>query len=129
MAFEQYTNTKDYSVNYTQKDIEDNNILALFSYIGPLFLVPLFGAKESPYAQFHCNQGLVLFIAIVAYQIATGFVTKLVSIFSWAIGSVFNLVFSLGNFVFLALAILGIYNAYKGFAKELPLIGKIRILK
>lgn len=43
-------------------DIEINKNVAALSYLWVLCLVPLLGKKDSPYAQFHAKQGLVLFI-------------------------------------------------------------------
>lgn len=47
---------------FDQKDIEANKYVAALSYLGLLFLVPLLVKKESPFAQFHAKQGLVLCI-------------------------------------------------------------------
>ncbi len=48
---------------FDAKDIEENKYVAMLSYLGILFLVPLLMKKESPFAQFHAKQGLVLVIA------------------------------------------------------------------
>ncbi len=48
---------------FDAKDIEENRYVAALSYLGVLFLVPLFMKKESPFAQFHARQGLVFTIA------------------------------------------------------------------
>jgi len=44
------------------KDIEENKMVAVIGYIWILCLVPLFLKRQSPFAQFHGKQGLVLFI-------------------------------------------------------------------
>ena len=41
MDINNLNNTPDTTANYDPKDIEDNKVLALFSYIGLLFLIPL----------------------------------------------------------------------------------------
>jgi uncharacterized membrane protein len=48
---------------FDQKDVEENKLVAALSYLGLLFLVPLLVKKDSPFAQFHAKQGLVLCIA------------------------------------------------------------------
>lgn len=48
---------------YDAKDVADNKFVAALSYVGILFLVPLLVKKDSPFAQFHAKQGLVLCIA------------------------------------------------------------------
>jgi uncharacterized membrane protein len=48
---------------FDAKDIEENKYVAALSYFGILFVVPMFLKKESPFAQFHAKQGLVITIA------------------------------------------------------------------
>ena len=59
-------NTADTTADYDKKDIEDNKLMGVLAYIGLLFLIPLFAAKESKFAQFHTNQGILLCIVGVA---------------------------------------------------------------
>ena len=89
------------------KDVEDNKIFAVLGYIGILFLIPLLAKKDSPFAQFHAKQGMILFIAgiIASFVIWIPFV-------GWAIGI----------FMFV-LWIMGVINALGGQMKELPVIG------
>ncbi len=48
---------------FSLQDVADNKLVAALSYIGILFLVPLLVKKDSPFAQFHAKQGLVLSVA------------------------------------------------------------------
>lgn len=114
-------NTPDTTSQYDSTDIENNKVFALLSYIGFLFLVPLLAAKDSAYAKFHCNQGLILFIVEVIWNIISSILGAILPI----LGTICYII----NLVFLALIILGIVNAVTGKAKELPVIGKYRILK
>lgn len=120
-AFDSFANTADATGSFSQDDIENNKILSLFAYIGILFLVPLLAAKDSPYARFHASQGLTLFIVEIAYAIVVTILTFIIPL----LGLVLNLIFLL----FLVLAIVGIVNAVSGKAKELPIIGGIKLLK
>lgn len=95
--------------------------MAVLAYIGILFLIPLLAAPNSKYARFHANQGLVLFIV----DIAVGIVSTIL-LFIPIVGAIIGGLLGLAIFIFL---IMGIVNAASGKAKELPLIGKIRILK
>lgn len=129
-AFEQFTNTTDETSAYEQQDIAQNKGMAILSYLGFLVLIPIFGAKNSRYAQFHANQGLVLFITEVALGIVMAilkapFRNGLLGGISLLLGSVH----SIASLLLLVLAILGIVNAAQGRAKELPVLGKFRILK
>lgn len=110
-------NTPDTTAEYDPKDIEDNKVMALLAYIGFLFLVPLLAAKESKFARFHTNQGIVLFIAELILSIVA-----IIPILGWIVSTV-------GGIILFVLTILGIVNAVQGKAKELPIIGKFKILK
>lgn len=114
-------NTPDTTSQYDKTDIENNKIMAILSYIGFLFVVPMLAAKDSAFAMFHCNQGLVLFLAEVIWNI--------VSSILMAILPILGIICYVINLIFLVAVILGIVNAATGKAKELPVIGKYRILK
>lgn len=119
--------TADTTSEYDAKDIADNKILSLFAYIGILFLIPLLAASKSKYARFHTNQGIVLFIVNIVLNVAVAIVSAILTVISLGIvGGIIGWVVSI---VQLVLMILGIVNAVTGKAKELPVIGKIRILK
>ena len=75
-----------------------------------LFLIPLLLCKDSEFVRFHTNQGIVLFIA--------GVICAIVPIIGW--------IASIGVLV---LMVFGLINVSNGDMKELPVIGKIKILK
>ena len=110
------------------KDAEDNKAMGILAYISLLVLVPIFAAKESKFARFHANQGLVLLICEGAYGILYAILSAVLLAISWKL---YFLVVMIGlvSAVFVVLAVLGIVSAAKGEKKELPVIGKIRILK
>ena len=114
--------------------------MAILAYI--IFLIPLLAApKNSRFARYHTNQGLVLFIADVAYGIVQAILMAILrAIFPWnwnygilggrgAIFSILSTGLSLVWIVIGILANIGVVNAVKGRAKALPIIGKIKILK
>lgn len=113
---------------FDAKDIEQNKKMAILAYLGILVLIPILGAKESPYARYHANQGLILCIAAILYSVAYSILSSIILAISWRL---YWLVSILGfaGLVFAVLCILGIINAANGQAKELPFIGKYRILK
>lgn len=110
--------TENYTVD--PKDAEDNKVMAILAYFGILFLVPLLVAKTSPFARFHTNQGILLCIA----GVAVGIVLNILVVIFAAISGLFVMLTGLLSIIFG----LGIINAAKGEMKELPLIGKYRIL-
>lgn len=88
-----------------QKDIEDNKVLTLLSYLGILCLIPLLAKKDSKFAQFHAKQGLV---------IAIGELLAWFPVFGWILGVIL--------FVF---SIMGLVNVLSGKMEKLPVIGDL----
>lgn len=98
------------------EDVKKNMVMAILAYFGILILVPaLTDAKNSPYVRFHMNQGLVLTLFSVGLAIlaAIPFVRFV----------------SLAALVIFAFQIVGIVYAAKGEMKEVPLLGRIKIIK
>ena len=122
----------DYTPYFTKRDRDRHHITAALSYLAFLVLIPLIFARRSHYARFHANQGLVLTIISLSYSLVTRiFVTFLDILFGGiyaAIPMTLSSIFNFGSIFFLILLILGISNAAKGRAKELPLIGRIRFI-
>ena len=102
--------------------------MAILGYLSWLVIVPIFAAPKSKFARFHANQGLVLAITEIAWWIVQGILTSILYSISWRLGFISSIL-SLVNIAFLILTIIGIVNAVNGRAKELPIIGKFRILK
>ena len=148
-----FLNTPDTTAQFDPQDIELNNRLSLLSYLGILVLIPIFLVKRSRFAKYHANQGLALLILNVGVNLVL-FVLKLIvgalhsglmallyrvagggaivtvgTVLGGAVSVVFWLLTVLVSAALIALVVLGILNAVKGRAKELPLIGRFRILK
>ena len=87
-------------------------MLAYVTWIGWLIA---FLAGDRNGAKFHLNQGLVLAIAALLKGVL-GFL-PFPGLLTWLLGIVI--------FVF---CVIGMYNAYKGEEKELPIVGGIKIL-
>lgn len=100
-------------------DAEKNKVMGILGYV--LFFVPLLAAKDSPFAKYHANQGLALFLTMVAALIV-------LAVLSWVpiLGTLLHLVVFLG---WLALVVMGILNAANGKCVPLPLIGGIKLIK
>lgn len=103
------------NVDFT-KDAQDNKGMAIVAYI--IFFIPLLAAKESKFARFHANQGL----NVLLLSIAAGILGQFIPVIGWLISSG-------GSIAAIVFVILGIINAANGEMKELPLIGKINIIK
>jgi len=128
-------NTVDSTADFDKADIEQNKVMAILAYLGILVLVPIFAAPNSKFARFHANQGALLCIVWIAWLIVDNILTRILwAVFSSSLGlvgvySIFATILNLVYLVFTILAILGIINAANGRAKELPVIGKFKILK
>lgn len=93
---------------------------AIFAYVGYfawIFWIIGFFAGDKEGAKFDLNQGLVLIIISLVGSLV-GFIP--------VVGTIITCVVGIAGLVF---AIMGIVNACKEVEKELPLIGKIKILK
>lgn len=92
---------------------------------GALVLSPILAAKNSKFARYHSNQGLVLLIAAVAYGIAYGILSTIIYTISWRLGFIVSII-GLVSILFTVLAIIGFINAVNGRAKKLPLLTNLR---
>ncbi|MBR8702352.1 MULTISPECIES: zinc-ribbon domain-containing protein [unclassified Fusobacterium] len=101
----------------TFEDIQENKFISILCYFGIFMLIPFLMRPNSKFVRFHCNQGLILLI----FYFICGIV-MVIPVLGWIIG-IIGFIFSL------ILFIIGIINVVKGNAKELPLIGKYRIIK
>lgn len=115
---------------FNSEDVQNNKVMGILAYFGILFLIPLLAAKDSQYARFHTNQGIVLFIFSVALNIIGNGISFVISVTSFGILSfVGTLITGLIGLVCLAFAIVGIVNACSGEPKKLPIIGSITLYK
>ena len=121
-------NTADTTVQFDPADVEKNKAMGVLSYLGILVLIPIFAAKDSPFARYHANQGLILCIAAILYGVAYSILTAVILAISWRLYFLVTII-GLVGIVFAVLAVIGIVNAVNGRAKELPLIGRYKLLK
>ena len=120
-------NTHDHTQDYGSQDIDEGKLMSILAYISVLVLIPLFVSK-SKYVRYHTNQGLVLFGAELVWNVLFGIVSGILGGIP-LIGILVGIIGWLANLVFIVVSILGIVNVINGRAKNLPVIGKIRILK
>lgn len=102
--------------SFDQEDINKNKTMAGLAYI--LFFLPLIVCPDSKFGKFHANQGLLLLILGFAGSI----ILSIIPIVGWILLPIFSVLV----FVF---AIIGLVNGLSGKSKELPIIGKYRIIK
>jgi len=96
-------------------DVEKNKVMAILAYF--IFFIPLLVAKDSPFAKFHANQGLLIFLLSIA---------SIVALFIPFIGIFLSIA---GYIAVLVFTVLGIIAAAKGQNTPVPYIGKYELIK
>ena len=92
---------------------DQNKLMAILAYLGPLVIVSYLVAKDNHFVKFHIKQGLLLLIGwVLVWFLAMTYV--------WSLWVVLGLI----KLFILVLTIIGIVNAIQGREKGLPLIGK-----
>jgi uncharacterized membrane protein len=117
-----------------ERSSSDAILLATVGYVPLLFFLPLFVGTREPFARFHGRQSLVLFAAVIVFNIAVG-VTDLI------LGRVLGSMFLLGFFfkavawlihypagvavavAYAVLIIIGIVQAATGQYWRIPVVG------
>jgi len=109
------------------EDAEKHRIFGILAYLGILCVIPIIAAKDSPFAKYHANQGLVLFVLEVVIVVALQIINYIV----FTIMPGISILLTILSFVWigpLILFIYGIVNAAWGRCVPLPVIGGIRLL-
>lgn len=117
MAEEVKSENVNGTVEDESSDVKDNKGMAILAYI--IFFIPLITSKDSKFAMYHANQGLVLFL----FGVSVSVVGTIIPLIGWL------LILPLGTLCWFIFVVLGIINAANGKQKQLPLIGKISLLK
>ncbi len=100
-----------------EKMKETNKWICVLAYM--VFFIPLLIDGENEAYRFHSNEGLILLILMIAVTI----LGSVVPVVGWFI------ILPLGELFCFVLAIMGMLNAYNETMKELPIIGKYKIIK
>ena len=99
--------------------------VAMWAYL--VFFIPLIAelCKGSKYARFHANQGLVLLLTSIAGSIVLSLVTTIL----WFLIFLMPILTTAWWVTIVVFTVRVMISVNKGEAKELPLVGKIRIIK
>ncbi len=92
----------------------NNKVMAVLAYLGPLVIISYLVSKNDPFVKFHIKQGLVLFV---------------ISIIMWVLGGgmffySFWMLWRIVHLAVIILSIIGIINVLGNKEKELPLVGQ-----
>ena len=124
---------KNTSANNTQTNKpatsanSNDTLMGVLAYLGFLVLIPIFAAKDSKFARFHANQGLILCILGLIWWVLLMIIGNMP--YMAILAFIYRLLEFGGGILLFILMVLGIINVAKGEEKELPVIGKFRILK
>ncbi len=126
-----FLNTLDTTIQYHPQDIAQNKVMGVLAYIGILWLIPFFTAKQSQFAKFHLKQAFLVVITQIGFEFISAILSAVIKVqVSAGFYTYYRTPGILVFFLFIiriaiwAMAILGIVNAAQGKAKELPFIGK-----
>ncbi len=112
----------DMTDQFAPADINENKNAATIAVIPPLFWVPLVSnSKDSPFAKFYANQGLILLIAYFVLEFVNAIMHALlknVPVLPGLIGLICT-VAPTAAFIYLLIAVLN------GKAKPIPFIGTL----
>lgn len=142
--FKDILNTPDYTAQYDPADIQSVKGVTVACYFWILFWLPLATNSNSRYGRFHANQALLLLIASVGLSIVNAIFQAIFSAvfvehytyyfieytrlnaFGTILSILFNIILEIPPLVVL---VLGVVNAVNCRAKELPIIGRFRLIK
>ena len=121
----------DESDLFDEKDIEENCIFAILSYIPFLFFVPMIVKPKSGYLRYHGIQGLTMFLTFIILEFFNVIICAVIdSVSNSTTSAILTIIVTLIINLFILLLIsIGIANAVKGIARELPVVGKYKLLK
>ncbi len=113
---------KDVNDMFTQEDIDANKAIGAVATIPLLFWIPLVAAKDSAFAKFYANQGLL----VLLYSLAVSVVTAVLAFIPFIGGLLGSLLGLTVTAVFLYLLI----SALQGKARRFPIFGeKLELIK
>ena len=130
-----YQNTKDHTYEYDQNTFSANKQTCKLAVLGITFWVPFVAAKDCGAARFYANQGLLIFIIEVILLIPELIFTGIIGVgltlgAQIIVGILLDLIITA---VIYCVPIFMIVTAFKnidqGKVKDVPFVGKFRILK
>jgi len=133
-AVENFINTEDHAGEHNKEEMKKYKTSAMLCYIPllVLFFVLTNKYKESKYFSFHANQGLITTLFWVFSVIASNVLKIIFTRESMILDNTPMLISFICYILYcasFALTLFGIINVANDASKELPVIGKMNILK
>ena len=124
-----FTDVKDETEKYDEKAIADGKAMSILSYIGFLVFIPFFAEKNNEFTKFNAKQGMNLLI-LEGIAIVSLWILSLILMWIPFLGFILIGLLDIGVYGgCVVLSVIGIVNAAKGKAKELPIVNKYKIIK
>ncbi len=130
------TETPKAKGGYTDKEIKEGKSIAWLSYFGLLALIPYFAQKENKYTHAHAIRGLNLLIVDIAWGVLMSILQSVIRTpvtywgYTYYTTPGWLYLISAAGYIFICVvSIIGIVNACSGKVKDLPLVGKVKIIK
>lgn len=126
-----YVNGLDRTSEYDAADINETKAICIVSYLSILFFLPLVIYPNSKVGRFHANQALLMLIISAILSIVTSVLSAFAFMpgLGWTFIVLTSVLGSITGLVFLAAFIFELVNILNNKVVELPLIGKIKIIK
>ncbi|MEA4899275.1 hypothetical protein ACH6CV_07090 [Bacillota bacterium Meth-B3] len=115
--------------NFDASDVQENRVKGGVGYVPFLFFLPLILCPNSKYGRFCANQGFIAVAASAVVAVAFWILNLLlgwIPLIGWLVDAVRWLLEA-------AILLLALYHAFlacsKGDARELPMLGGLRLIK
>lgn len=112
----------------TSKQEQPKKSMAVLAYLSWLIFIPLLMAREDDFVRFHLNQALSLLLVKMLLMVISSRLDGMVNTLPMLAARLGGLV-AVVNLIRFIFVVMGLIYALQGRKKELPLIGRIRMLK
>ena len=129
--------------SFDKKEVEAGKGMAVLAYI--IALIPYFAEKKNKYVRFHAVQGMNILIIAVGYSIIASIISSIITgaltggcLNYWyastgtcnpGLAGTISFILWIPSMLIGIINIMGLVYAATGKAKEVPILGKVRIIK
>lgn len=108
-----------------ESELQQKKVICALSYVfGILFFLPLIFYPKDDFAKFHANQSLVILLTVIVGEALFG-ILSLIPV----LNVVFGILCAVFGVVMLIYCIFGVVGVVREEKNELPVLGKIKLLK